>query len=106
MTGWRRFVRTETVLFLAFFAAALLGLRGAAFSDPGSLWHVRVGELILRDGRIMTADPFSYTFAGQPWRPQQWGAEGVMALGHRLGGFDALLLGLAVLVAAVRAPGG
>jgi hypothetical protein len=100
MPTWRDFWRTETILFLIYFAIALLGLRGKAFFDPGALWHIRVGELILRDGRIMQTDPFSFTFAGQPWRPQQWGAEIVLALLHRGGGLDAILLALAVLLAA------
>jgi hypothetical protein len=95
-----RFFRPETAFFLAVWAGCLVGLRERAFLDPGSLWHVKVGELILADGLPRT-DPFTYTFAGRPWVPQQWLAEVGMAAAHRLAGLDALLLGLATLVAVV-----
>ncbi len=95
-----RWLRAETAFFLVVWLLLTLVFRDRGFYDPGSLWHVRVGEIILTEGMPQT-DPFSYTFAGKPWVPQQWGAEVVMALLHRVGGFDALLLafsaGLAVL---------
>jgi hypothetical protein len=69
-----------------------------AFDDPGALWHVQVGELILTDG-FMHTDPFTYTFAGRIWIPQQWGGEVAMALAHRIGGLDTMLLGFAAGVA-------
>jgi hypothetical protein len=85
-----------------FFVLALLGLMAAfqsrAFNDPGALWHVRVGELILDDG-FMHTDPFTYTMPGHTWIPQQWGGEVTMALAHRLGGLDAMLLGFCAATA-------
>ena len=95
-----RLFRPETAFFLVVWAGVLVGLRERAFLDPGALWHVKVGELILADGFPRT-DPFTFTFAGRPWVPQQWLAEVGMAAAHRLAGLDALLLGLATLVAAV-----
>jgi len=44
-------------------------------------------------------DPFSYTFEGRHWVPQQWGAEVLMALAHSAGGLDAMLLAFASGVA-------
>src|SRR5581483_6349705 len=70
------------------------------FYDPGALWHIKVGELILADGLPHT-DPFTYTFAGRPWVPMQWAAETGMAVAHRAGGLDTLLLAFATLVAAL-----
>lgn len=88
----KRLFRPET----AFFVLAWLGLSAAfrdrAFADPGALWHIKVGEIVLDRG-IPQTDPFSYTFEGAPWVPQQWGAEVLMALAHRAGGLDFLLLG-------------
>ncbi len=97
-----RFFAPETVFFFAVWLAVLVIFREKAFHDPGALWHIRVGEIILTSGFPHT-DPFTYTFAGQHWIPQQWAAEVVMAVGHRVGGLDALLTGFAAIVAAMFA---
>jgi hypothetical protein len=94
----KRLFRPETAYFLIIWLLLLLAFRERGFYDPGSLWHVRVGELILAQGFPHT-DPFTYTFEGRTWIPQQWGAEVLMALAHRAGGLDAMLLGFATLVA-------
>ena len=93
-----RLFRPETAFFLFVWLLLLLAFRERGFYDPGSLWHVKVGELILAQGFPHT-DPFTYTFEGRNWIPQQWGAEVLMALAHRTGGLDAMLLGFATLVA-------
>jgi hypothetical protein len=94
----RRLVRPETVFFLLTWLGLMVAFRDRGFYDPGALWHVKVGEIILDRG-IPQTDPFSYTFEGQRWVPQQWGAEVLMALAHRVGGLDALLLGFSAGVA-------
>ena len=93
-----RLLRPETLFFLAIWLILLIAFRERGFYDPGSLWHVKVGEIILKDGMPRT-DPFSYTFEGQRWMPQQWGAEILMAVAHRAGGLDAMLLAFATGVA-------
>jgi hypothetical protein len=40
--------------------------------DNGFLWHIRAGTVQLEDGRVLTADPFSFTALGSPWRTQSW----------------------------------
>jgi hypothetical protein len=95
-----RLFRPEAIFFLCVWLVLLLAFRERGFYDPGSLWHVKVGEIILKDGMPQT-DPFSYTFEGQRWMPQQWGAEVLMALAHRVAGFDAMLLAFATGVAAL-----
>ncbi|MBP3959960.1 hypothetical protein J8F10_32360 [Gemmata sp. G18] len=94
----RRLFRPETVFFLLTWLGLMVAFRDRGFYDPGALWHVKVGEIILDRGMPQT-DPFSYTFEGERWVPQQWGAEVLMALAHRVGGFDAMLLGFATGVA-------
>ena len=94
----KRLFRPETVFFLLTWLGLMVAFRDRGFYDPGSLWHVKVGEIILDRGMPQT-DPFSYTFEGQKWVPQQWGAEVLMALVHRAGGLDAMLLGFAAGVA-------
>ena len=94
----KRLLRPETAFFLIVWLVCLVAYRERGFYDPGALWHVKVGELILDRGPPHT-DPFTYTFEGRTWIPQQWGAEVLMALAHRLGGLDTMLLGFATLVA-------
>lgn len=94
----KRLFRLETAFFLLTWLGLMVAFRDRGFYDPGSLWHVRVGEIILDRG-IPQTDPFSYTFEGRRWVPQQWGAEVLMALAHRAGGLDAMLLGFAAGVA-------
>ncbi len=94
----KRLLRPETAFFLVIWLILLLAFRERGFYDPGALWHTKVGEIILDDGFPHT-DPFTYTFTGRTWIPQQWGAEVLMALAHRAGGFDTMLLGFSVLIA-------
>ncbi|MCS6863593.1 MAG: hypothetical protein RMJ56_14110 [Gemmataceae bacterium] len=94
----KRLFGAETLFFLVTWLALLIAFRERGFYDPGSLWHIKVGEIILERGMPQT-DPFSYTLADHPWVPQQWGAEVLMAWAHRAGGLDALLLSFATAVA-------
>jgi hypothetical protein len=94
----KRLVRPETVFFLLTWFGLAVAFRDRGFYDPGALWHVKVGEIILDRG-IPQTDPFSYTLAGNRWVPQQWGAEVLMALAHRAGGLDTMLLGFSAGVA-------
>ena len=96
----KRLFRPETVFFLLTWLGLMVAFRDRGFYDPGALWHVKVGEIIIDRG-IPQTDPFSYTFEGQRWVPQQWGAEVLMAVAHRAGGLDAMLLGFATGVAAL-----
>jgi len=40
--------------------------------DPDYFWHLATGRLIVQTGRIPTTDPFTFTWHGQPWIPDQW----------------------------------
>jgi hypothetical protein len=98
----RRVIPPGAVAFLAFWVLLLVAGRSSFFRDPGTFWHTTTGEKILREGFIR-ADPYTFTFAGQWWVPYQWLGEVGMALAHRVGGFDAQLLGAATILAAVFA---
>jgi hypothetical protein len=90
------------IVFLAIWLILLAGGRSNFLRDPGTFWHIKTGELILSDGFIDT-EPYTFTFAGTWWIPYQWLGEVVMALVHRVGGFDALLLGAVTIIASVFA---
>jgi hypothetical protein len=70
--------------------------------DPGTFWHIATGEKILHEGFI-AHDPYTFTFAGTPWIPYQWLGEVGMALVHRVGGFDGVLVIATALAAGLFA---
>jgi hypothetical protein len=65
-------------------------------------YQVRTGEIILATGAIPRTDAFTFTVYGQPWTDQQWLAQVLLALGYRLGGWEALTV-LRALLAVVMA---
>jgi hypothetical protein len=93
------FWRPETGIFLGVWLVLLIGGRERLFRDPGTFWHTLVGERILSTGEFLDHDPYTYTFAGQPWVPHQWLGECVMALIHRVDAYDSLLLAATVGIA-------
>jgi hypothetical protein len=77
--------------------AALL----ATLSTVDLAYNVRAGGLILDQGSVMRTDPFAFTTGGGPWLDQQWGAQVLLALGYRVGGWAVLAILRAVLVGVV-----
>ena len=61
-------------------------------------YHVRAGDLILDARAIPRVDSFTFTMAGRAWLDQQWGAQLLMALVHRAGGWGALAILRALLI--------
>ena len=62
------------------FAVAIGGVMAAinvakGFQDPDYFWHVTTGRLIVTTGHIPSTDPFSFTWAGQPWTLHEWLSE-------------------------------
>jgi len=62
------------IVFLLPFIFVLRSQQGISFllGDSDTGWHLRTGEWILAHARVPTADPFSYTRAGQPWFAWEW----------------------------------
>lgn len=48
-------------------------------ADPDYFWHLKAGEYLATQG-FPAGDPFSYTFAGQPWTLHEWLFELVLYL--------------------------
>lgn len=97
-----RGIGSGALAFLALWLILLAGGRSNFLRDPGTFWHITTGDRVISEGFIRS-DPYTFTFAGTWWVPYQWLGEVAMALGHRLGGFDALLLGAVTILAAVFA---
>lgn len=101
--GWSKHFRGVTAAFILGWLATLWFFQSRAFVDPGALWHVKVGDIILDTGHFPRTDPFTFPFEGKSWIPQHWGGEVLMALAHRAAGLDGILLGFATLIAALFA---
>ncbi|MGO9469394.1 MAG: hypothetical protein ACLQIB_08525 [Isosphaeraceae bacterium] len=89
----------ETGIFLGLWLGLMVFGRSQLFRDPGTLWHVVVGQRILSSGRFPTTDALSFTHAGRAWIARQWLAECTMALIHQVSRLDGLLLAAATLLA-------
>jgi hypothetical protein len=79
-------------VFLALFLLLMTLGRDRCFTDPGSLWHIVVGQRILSTRELIRHDPFSFTAAGEPWLSQWWLFEVGVALLYRIAGLSAILL--------------
>jgi hypothetical protein len=55
-------------------------------------YHLRAGATILDTGAIPAVDRYTFTAAGLPWLDQQWGAQAILALTFRAGGWHGLAL--------------
>jgi hypothetical protein len=69
------------------FASLLARMRGIDLA-----YHVRAGELTLRTGDVLLVDPFTFTHGGKSWLNQQWGAQTIFAVAHRLLGWAGVSL--------------
>ncbi len=83
------------ILFMLIFALAV-----RIPVDTDTWWHLRSGEYILQNGFIYT-DPFSFSFADQPWIDHSWGAQVLLSVIWRVGG----MYGLAFFVAGMATLG-
>jgi hypothetical protein len=61
--------------------------------DPDYFWHVTTGKLTATSGQVPSVDPFSFTWAGQPWTPHEWLSELLIyALVSTIGDVGALIV--------------
>ena len=66
-------------IFTLTLAGILVGITVTkGVQDPDFFWHVTAGQWIAEHGRVPTTDPFSFTWAGQPWTPHEWLSELLM----------------------------
>lgn len=83
-------------LFLAVALPVLASLL-AAMSAVDLTYQLRAGAEILDTRAIPSVDTWTFTAAGRSWVDQQWGAQMLLAVAERLGGWT----GLAILRAAL-----
>jgi hypothetical protein len=74
--SWLRRLPSPLVTFTLALGGILLAVTVAkGVQDADFFWHVTAGRLIAETGRVPTSDPFSFTWAGQPWTPHEWLSE-------------------------------
>ncbi len=95
--------RLETAVFLMVWLVLLAAGRSRFFEDPGTFWHIAVGEQILSTRTFPYQDTYSFTRGGEPWPAHEWLGDVAMALAHRISGLDGLLLGTVTLLAGLFA---
>ncbi len=66
-------------------------------------YHLRAGGEIIDARAIPTVDTWTFTAAGLPWLDQQWGAQVILAIVERLGGWTGLVVLRARLTASIFA---
>ena len=99
----RRFLERFSIWHAALLLPWVIASYGFArtFNDNSYLWHVRAGDWQLESGRVLNADPFSFTMQGEPWRTQSWLAELLYSPLDAALGFLAALLAKVLQVAAL-----
>jgi hypothetical protein len=87
----------------AFLAVALpvLGALIAALPATDLTYQLRAGAEILETGRIPDVDTWTFTARGSEWFDQQWGAQVLLELTYRIGGWTGLVLLRAALVGTI-----
>lgn len=72
-------------------AAALAAFAGSILQDPDNWWQVKVGLDFLANRTFPTVDPYSHTFAGQPWIAKEWLGQVLLALAYQAGGWNGVV---------------
>jgi hypothetical protein len=65
-----RTVRAALALSVGLVVFAFAVAKG--MQDPDFFFHAATGRLILETGQVPMADPFSFTWQGEPWLPHEW----------------------------------
>jgi hypothetical protein len=107
MTNWLQTRRLCVfILALGLFTMAVRGM-----TDPDVWWHLRTGQLIVRNHSVFQTDPYSFTRFGQRWVNHEWLSEVLLFGIYRLAGFGGLIVAFAAVIAAalflvfLRSPG-
>ncbi len=102
-TGPRPLLALTLPELWAFLAVALPVVAAllAPLSTVDLAYQVRAGQLMVDQGAILRADPFTFTAAGLPWLNQQWGAQLVLGTLYDIGGWGLLAALRALLVGIV-----
>src|SRR5713101_8089110 len=80
--------------------APMFGVLLATMWTIDLAYHVRAGLTMLDTHQVIRTDTWSFTAHGGPWLDQQWGAQVLLALAYRLGGWPGVSILRALLTGA------
>jgi hypothetical protein len=110
-TTWRSAIGDRLIpgpaefVFAIVLGLVLVGGRHDLFNDPGTPWHLRLGNDILVSGSLPGHDDLTFTRRGAPWVDQSWGFDVLLAALVDTWGWSAVIgltaVGLATLYAAM-----
>ena len=81
----------EDVLFVAI-AIKLLSFGNVFLHDADTAWHIRAGDVIIKNGAIPKEDIFSYTVLGQPWINHEWLSQVIFSILHHFWGLTGVVI--------------
>ncbi len=101
--------KSNLILLLMGFAVAII-LQLRPIADFDIFWQIKIGQLMLEQGALITRDPFTYTHSGElipvlgwiaqlvfagaykvcSWRGVQWVHAGLMAAAYAIAGWSAI----------------
>ena len=90
------------LLPVLFLFTRMNGVRGL-LGDGDTGWHIRAGEWMLQNGRILDHDVFSYTRPGARWYAWEWLWDVAFAWLYRHGGMAAVVLASLLVLSATFA---
>jgi hypothetical protein len=84
--------------FLIVFIACFTRSGSFLLGDGDTGYHIRAGEIILKDLAVPRLDPFSFIAPSLPWTAHEWLSEVLMALVHNALGLPGIVLLFALLL--------
>ena len=79
---------SQRMLFASCLAIVMIGrLEYKPIHDTDIFWQIKLGQIMLREGRIPIEDRFTYTHPGAPVPPIGWLAQALFASLYGLGGW-------------------
>jgi hypothetical protein len=98
-------------VFVAILAVGLFGMAARNVTDPDVWWHLRTGQLIVKNHALFHTDPYSFTRFSQPWIDHEWLSQLLIFGLYKLTGWGGLIVVFGAVIAAafmvvfVRSPG-
>ena len=86
------------MVFLVVFIACFTASGSYLLGDGDTGYHIRAGEIILRDLAVPRSDPFSFITPSLPWTAHEWLSEAVMAIVHKALGLPGIVVFFALLL--------
>ena len=86
------------IAFLIVFIACFTGSGSFLLGDGDTGYHIRAGEIILKDLAVPRHDPFSFITPPLPWTAHEWLSEVVMAIVHNALGLPGIVFLFALLL--------